>query len=190
MFVRRYLIALLLLLIILLFVILHRSTNRSEISNEHESPNCSQVCPYVTSLSYDYLHFDSQHLTQHYPDFVCQLNFRNMADWVYGWSHASHERIETTRNAKHIAPCLPDGSIIYVSIWTIGTFFADVYPHLIHKFVLITGEGDLSSPILEYLELTDSKIIHWFGQNGEIDSSTSKKFTHIPIGKVHQWNNR
>ncbi|CAF0816035.1 unnamed protein product [Adineta ricciae] len=180
MFVRRYLIVL--LLTILLFATLRLSPNRSKILNEQESSSCSQLCPYVMNLSYDYLHFDSHHLTRHYPDFVCQLNFRNMADWVYGWPYASHERIETTRNGKHIAPCLPDGSIIYVSVWAIGTFFTDVYPHLIHRFVLITGEGDLSSPILDYLERTDSKIIHWFGQNGAIASSTSKKFTHIPIG--------
>ncbi|CAF1175070.1 unnamed protein product [Rotaria sordida] len=35
---------------------------------------------------------------------------------------------------------------------------------------------------MAYLERTDSKIIHWFGQNGIIDASISKKFTHIPIG--------
>ncbi|CAF0878058.1 unnamed protein product [Adineta ricciae] len=179
MFVRRYTIV---LLLIVLFATLHLPTNRSKILNEQESSNCSQLCPYVMSLSHDYLHFDSHHLTRHYPDFVCQLNFRNMADWVYGWPYGSHERIETTRNGKHIAPCLPDGSIIYVSIWAIGTFFTDVYPHLFHRFVLITGEGDSSSPILDYLERADSKIIHWFGQNGAIASSTSKKFTHIPIG--------
>ncbi|CAF3652941.1 unnamed protein product [Rotaria sp. Silwood1] len=105
------------------------------------------------------------------------------ADWVYGWPSQFQEYVDvTTTNGQHIAPCLPHGSIIYVSIWSIGTFFSQVYPHLINNFVLITGEGDVVSPDIAYLERADSKIIHWFGQNGNIDASRSKKFTHIPIG--------
>ncbi|CAF3768008.1 unnamed protein product, partial [Rotaria socialis] len=104
-------------------------------------------------------------------------------DWVYGWPNQFQEYVEvTTTNGQRIAPCLPHGSIIYVSIWSIGVFFNLVYPHLINDFVLITGEGDPSSPDMGHLERADSKIIHWFGQNGMISSSKSKKFTHIPIG--------
>ncbi|CAF4412644.1 unnamed protein product [Rotaria sp. Silwood2] len=107
------------------------------------------------------------------------------ADWIYGWPNQFQEYVEvTTTSGRLIAPCLPHGSIIYVSIWYIGTFFSQVYPHLMNDFVLITGEGDISSPDMAYLERTDSKIIHWFGQNGMIDASRSKKFTHIPIGKM------
>jgi hypothetical protein len=90
-----------------------------------------------------------------------------------------------TDQGKYIAPCLPSGSIIYVRIWVIDEFFEKVYPHLQNDFVLITGEGDASSPThLEQLEAPDSKIIHWFGQNGQYDASKSKKFTHLPIGKL------
>jgi hypothetical protein len=64
-------------------------------------------------------------------------------------------------------------------------FFTHVYPHLQNDFVLITGEGDVSSPThLEYLERSDSKIIHWFGQNGQYDPTKTKKFTHLPIGNL------
>ena len=64
-------------------------------------------------------------------------------------------------------------------------FLKNVYPHLINSFVLITSESDLSSPSnLRYLEESDSKIIHWFGQNRQYDASKVKKFTHIPIGKL------
>jgi len=125
-------------------------------------------------------------MIRHFPDFVCPQNFRNLADWIYGWPDQFLEHIEvTTDRGTHIAPCLPHGSIIYVRIWVIDKFFKRVYPHLQNDFVLITGEGDLSSPThLEKLEASNSKIIHWFGQNGQYDVSKSKKFTHIPIGNL------
>ncbi|CAF0727383.1 unnamed protein product [Rotaria sp. Silwood1] len=149
-----------------------------------QSKNCSQLCPYSSILSNDTLQFDSTHFIRHFPDFVCPQNFRNLADWVYGWPNQFREHLkQTTNQGIKIAPCLPPGSIIYVRIWVINEFFDQVYPHLQNKFVLVTGEGDLSSPIhMEILESSNSKIIHWFGQNGQYDVSRSKKFTHIPIG--------
>jgi len=151
-----------------------------------QSLHCSHLCPYSSTLTIDTLRFDSSHMIRHFPDFVCPQNFRNLADWIYGWPDQFLEHIEvTTDQGKHIAPCLPHGSIIYVRIWVIDEFFNNVYPHLQNDFVLITGEGDVSSPNhLELLEARDSKIIHWFGQNGQYDVSKSKKFTHIPIGNL------
>jgi len=148
-----------------------------------QSFNCSELCPYSSTFTNDTLHFDSSDI-RHFPNFVCPQNFRNLADWIYGWPDQFLEHVKaTTDQGKHIAPCLPSGSIIYVRIWVINEFFAQVYPHLKNDFVLITGEGDMSSPThLEKLEAPDSKIIHWFGQNGQYDVSKSKKFTHIPIG--------
>jgi hypothetical protein len=156
------------------------------ISNKPaHSTDCENICPYSSKLINGNIQFDSSHIIRHYPDFVCPQNFRNLADWIFRWPDQFKEHIEkTTDNGKLIAPCLPTGSIIYVRIWAINPFFNLIYPHLINDFVLITGEGDLSSPNnLQYLERSDSKIIHWFGQNGQYDVSKSKKFTHIPIGK-------
>jgi hypothetical protein len=146
--------------------------------------NCSQLCPYSSTFTSDRLQFDASHFIRHFPHFVCPQNFRNLADWIYGWPNRFREHVEaTTDQGKQIAPCLPPGSIIYVRISVIDEFFAEVYPHLQNNFVLITGEEDMSSPThLELLEASDSKIIHWFGQNGQYDVSKSKKFTHIPIG--------
>ena len=148
--------------------------------------NCSQLCPYTSILTKDTLQFDPSHIIRHFPDFVCPQNFRNLADWVYGWSDQFEEHLEvTTTQGTHIAPCLPPGSIIYVRIWVINEFFYYVYPYIQNDFVLITGEGDLSSPThMTLLEASDSKIIHWFGQNGQYDVLRSRKFTHIPIGNV------
>ena len=152
--------------------------------NQRELYNCSYLCPYSSILNNNILQFNSSHTIRHFPNFVCPQNFRNLADWIYGWPDQFHEHLDiTTNKGKFIAPCLPTGSIIYVRIWVINEFFEHVYPHLKNDFVLITGEGDVSSPThLEHLERLDSKIIHWFGQNGQYHPSKSKKFTHIPIG--------
>jgi hypothetical protein len=153
--------------------------------DQMQSDNCKRLCPYSSILTNDTVEFNVSHI-RHFPNFVCPQNFRNLADWVYGWPNQFHERLQiTTDQGKHIALCLPPGSIIYVRIWIINKFFDQVYPHLQNNFVLITGEGDVSSPThMEYLERSDSKILHWFGQNGQYDVSRSKKFTHIPIGNL------
>ena len=146
--------------------------------------SCPELCPF-SSIAVDHsLRFDSSHFVRHFPDFVCPQNFRNLADWVFSWPNMFDEHMEvTTDQGQMIAPCLPPGSIIYLRSWFMGEFFGQVYPYLKNDFVLITGEGDLSSPHdLDYLTRPDSKIIHWFGQNGQYDVSKSSKFTHIPIG--------
>jgi hypothetical protein len=150
-------------------------------------PDCSRLCPYESIPSRNRLTFDSSHFVQHYPEFVCPNNFRNLADWVYHWpQQVFDEQLSvTTTNGYHIAPCLESGSIIFVKTDYLDDFFYQVYPYLINNFVLITGQSDDSSPgrYLSYLENHDSKIIHWFGQNSEIYSAKNNRFTHIPIGK-------
>ena len=167
---------LLLLFIILIFTLRNQSST---------SDKCNVVCPYISKLTRNTLEFNSTYRIRHYPNFVCPQNFRNLADWIYQWPNQFNEEVEViTENARRIAPCLPRGSIIYVRIWAIDDFFRLVYPYLIHNFVLITGEGDLSSPThLKHLEEPESRIIHWFGQNGQYDVSRFFRFTHIPIGK-------
>jgi hypothetical protein len=146
---------------------------------------CEKLCPYVSKFGRNRLWFSSSHSIRHFPDFVCPQNFRNLADWVFGWPSKFFENVENiTNDGKEIAPCLPPGSIIYVRITSMDEFFAKIYPNLINNFVLITGEDDVSVPTdLSYLNRPDSKIIHWFGQNGQIHAGTNLKFTHIPIGK-------
>ncbi len=154
--------------------------------NQIQSDECKTLCPYSSKLTNVTVDFNSSNMIRHFPDFVCPQNFRNLADWVYAWPNQFHEHVQvTTRQGKQIAPCLPSGSIIYVRVWVMNDFFQTVYPHLQNDFVLITGEGDVSSPThLQELEAPNSKIIHWFGQNGQYDVSKSKKFTHVPIGKL------
>ncbi|UJR08069.1 hypothetical protein I4U23_012346 [Adineta vaga] len=152
----------------------------------YRSPDCSHLCPYKSIINENQLIFDSSHTVPYHSEFICPQNFRNLADWIYGWpTYEFDERIEmTTTRGYHIKSCLVAGSIIYVKTDYLDAFFSKVYPYLQNKFVLITGQSDASSPsrYLSYLDKHDSKIIHWFGQNSEIHLSDNNKFTPIPIG--------
>ncbi len=146
------------------------------------------LCPYSFKVTGNHIIFDDESYSiHHYPEFICPQNFRNLADWIYGWPEgAFNEDIEYSLSKnKIIVPNLPDGSIIYVKADNIRSFFSKIYPYLLNKFILITGQGDTHVPsqYLHYLDSSDSKLIHWFGQNGDITAERSERFTHIPIGK-------
>lgn len=151
--------------------------------------DCRALCSYQSTLSNDWLRFDRSHSVRHFPEFICPQNFRNLADWVYGWPDEVFEEhiYVSTTHGQYISSCLPPGSIIFVKTDFIEKFFKIVYPSLKNPFVLITGQGDASSPgiFLSYLEDTGSKIIHWFGQNADIYSTVGGRFTAIPIGKAY-----
>ena len=159
------------------------------ISGIKISPLYLPLCLYSSTITDNRITFDNtSYSIHHYPEFICPQNFRNMADWVYAWpEYLFDEHIETSIDKSTvIVPNLPHGSIIFIKTDGIPSFFWKIYPYLQNKFVLITGQSDYSVPgdYLHYLEKSDSKIIHWFGQNGNIDISTNKRFTHIPIGKI------
>jgi hypothetical protein len=148
----------------------------------------SLLCPYSYTIIDKHIVFDHpSYSIHHYPEFICPQNFRNMADWIYGWpKNVFKEQVEDSiRKIRETVEYLPHGSILYIKTDRLPTFFSDIYPYFRNKFVLITAQGDSSAPgpHLHYLERADSKIIHWFGQNGDINASTSERFTHIPIGK-------
>ena len=150
----------------------------------------SLVCPYTLTIVGKKIIFDEpSYSINHYPEFICPQNFRNMADWIYGWPKGVfNETIETSVNKiDKTVSSLPHGSIIYVKTDSLPDFFYYIYPYFRHKFVLITAQGDQQAPgkHLYYLQKKNSKIIHWFGQNADIDASTNERFTHIPIGKKH-----
>lgn len=152
--------------------------------SDARNPICEKLCSHTTRFTRDRLIFDESISIRHFPDFVCPQNFRNLADWIFEWPNQFFEDVRTLKtNGTHVAPCLPDGSIIYVRIFSINRFFDYVYPNLINNFILITGEGDQPAPVrLDILNAADSKIIHWFGQNGQYNHGDQPKFTHIPIG--------
>jgi hypothetical protein len=146
-------------------------------------------CPYSSRITGNHIIFDNtSYSIHHYPEFICPQNFRNLADWIYGWpENMFEEEIEDFFQINNASVTnLPDGSIIYVKTDSVPSFFSDIYPYLLNNFVLITGQGGTQTPgkYLRYLHDPDSKIIHWFGQNGDINAARSKHFTHIPVGKI------
>lgn len=145
-------------------------------------------CTYVSHTRDNRIYFEnSQNFLYDYPEFICPQNFRNLADWVYGWPDGVfREELEYLDKAYDSwVPNLPNGSILYVKTDKLRPFFEKIYPNIRNEFVLITGQGDHSAPkkYLQYLHALNSRIIHWFGQNGDIYPRESEKFTHIPIGK-------
>lgn len=154
----------------------------------NQSPLLVPTCPYTSFTKPDLIEFgNSSYFLHNYPEFICPQNFRNLADWIYGWpKNVFDEELEYFgKDNRSLVPYLPYGSIFYVKTDMLPQFFTGIYPYVLNEFVLITGQGDASAPsnYLYYLHRSDSKIIHWFGQNGDIYSSNSQKFTHIPIGK-------
>ncbi len=148
----------------------------------------SLLCPYTFTITDKRIIFDNpSYSIHHYPEFICPQNFRNMADWVYGWpENVFDERVQNSVDKIHLTVAsLPHGSILYIKTGSLSTFFSEIYPHFRNKFVLVTGQGDCQAPgkHLRYLEEADSKILHWFGQNADINASTGERFTPIPIGK-------
>jgi hypothetical protein len=146
-------------------------------------------CPYSSRITGDRIIFDNtSYFIHHYPEFICPQNFRNLADWIYGWpENVFGEEVEDFFKINNASVTnLPDGSIIYVKTDNVPSFFSDIYPYLLNNFVLITGQGGTQTPgkYLRYLVNPDSKIIHWFGQNGDINAARNKRFTHIPVGKI------
>ena len=146
------------------------------------------LCSFLSIITDKQIIFDHRSYSiEHYPEFICPQNFRNMADWVYGWPEKIFD--EEVQNSDHriraTVASLPHGSILYIKTDSLPDFFSNIYPYFRQKFVLITGQGDLSVPsrFLHHLEERNSKIIHWFGQNGDIHASTNERFTHIPIGE-------
>ena len=169
-----------------LAILVAQYLHRYGLAQEFASPYLP-FCRHTFTIVDKTIQFDGpSYSIHHYPEFVCPQNFRNLADWIYGWPENVFEEDlrYPVKNASTIASHLPSGSIVYVKTDSCAPFFSEVYPSIRHPFVLVTGQGDASAPrdYLRHLHAPDSKIIHWFGQNADIDSTTSAKFTPIPIG--------
>jgi hypothetical protein len=171
--------------VLLVSVPLLRSSDMNEVDD-------LLSCPYPSTTTSDRILFDeTSDYIRHYPEFICPQNFRNLADWIYGWPEtAFNEELEDVlKTSRATIRNLPHGSIIYVKTDQLPSFFANTYPILRHQFVLITGQGGTQTPgdYVRYLESTDTKIIHWFAQNGDIDAARSDRFTHIPVGRLRTY---
>jgi hypothetical protein len=151
------------------------------------SQECSKYCQCIFKVSTDSIQCEVNGQVakqKHHANFICPQQFRDLADWTFAWADGHHhESISQEGDVSKIAPCLREGAIIYARGWELDNFFGNIYPNLKNKFFLITGESDLTVPFGHHMKFIkeDSKIIHWFGQNGG-DIPEGGRFTHIPIG--------
>ena len=151
----------LIVIFILVFIILLQYYFYRQYRNEVHS-YLFPLCPYSYIINDKHIIFDNPSYTiNHYPEFICPQNFRNMADWVYGWpENVFNEKVQNSIDRIHqTVAYLPHGSILYIKTDSLSDFFSNIYPHFRNKFVLITGQGDLQAPgqYLRYLEKNDTK---------------------------------
>lgn len=71
-----------------------------------------------------------------------------------------------------------EGNIVFVGFSRLKYFFEKVHPGILHPYILVTHNGDVTID-KTWIKFVDSKIIHWFSQNVIIND---KKVTPIPIG--------
>ncbi len=81
------------------------------------------------------------------------------------------------------------GAVVYIHGSAIPFFAANIFPHVKHPFVLVSGDCDETVatdlfPSTEAFEafIEDPRILHWFSQNAV---SGHPKLTPIPIGMCY-----
>uniref|UniRef100_A0A6C0D6W0 Exostosin GT47 domain-containing protein n=1 Tax=viral metagenome TaxID=1070528 RepID=A0A6C0D6W0_9ZZZZ len=85
--------------------------------------------------------------------------------------------------------------VVYVCNSAIENFFKNIFPLIQHKFILVSGDSDVSMPFQGYENyVNDEKLIVWFSQNLIVNHP---KLKHLPIGldyhtiskldEIHPW---
>ena len=69
--------------------------------------------------------------------------------------------------------------IVFVNTDVIDIFFKTIFQEIKNDFVLITHNSDVNIES-SHLEIIDSRVIHWFAQNLNIENK--EKVSLIPIG--------
>lgn len=123
----------------------------------------------------------------HFNHHLCPQNFKNIADFVFDVDGLYNEKLEMSNHAllDESSTC-KDGLIIYVRGGMVDSFFKEVYPQIVFRFVLVTGAHVASVPSetgAHFLTQANSKIIHWYGQNpSKLTVAIRDRFTPIPLG--------
>ena len=92
---------------------------------------------------------------------------------------------------------IQENDIVYVCNSAIENFFKNIFPLIKHKFMLVSGDSDVSMPFEGYNEYLESeKLVVWFSQNL---TANHPKLKHLPIGldyhtlsklnEMHPWGN-
>ena len=88
-------------------------------------------------------------------------------------SSDTHLDLDTYLAIKH-------NDIVYVCNSAIPSFFKNIYPFVKERFILVSGDSDVSMPFEGYeTYVNDDKLIVWFSQNLTVNHP---KLKHLPIG--------
>lgn len=76
--------------------------------------------------------------------------------------------------------------LVYVNNSALAGFFKDVFPLIQSRFILVTGDSDVSVSVRDFEQyIDDPKLIHWYSQNL---IHSHPKVSHLPIGLDYHTN--
>ena len=75
---------------------------------------------------------------------------------------------------------IQENQVVYVCNSAVEHFFKNIFPFIKYKFILVSGDSDVSMPFEGFEEyINDDKLIVWFSQNLV---KSHDKLKHLPIG--------
>lgn len=125
--------------------------------------------------------------------------------------HSNNPRSSCNSDSQYLLDMISssnmfDGMSIYVCSDLLNYFILFILPKIRHKFILVSGDSDITSPresIKEYSMflslINNNNLIKWFSQNITINSVFNNKIIQLPIGvdyhtlmndPSHEWNHR
>lgn len=75
---------------------------------------------------------------------------------------------------------LRDGAVVYVRSDLLDRFFAEVFPRIEVRILLVTATGDWATPGRHRHHLEDPRILHWFGENCDL-GTPHPKYEPVPV---------
>ena len=163
------------------------NNGRDEMSSsEHEKRRCINTCC-VEERSRT---FRTYNPTSNSDDSIPTIQDRvgiyelmeYLPELIYTQGKSRVKNLSHTLLTREFIPCLQSGTIILVDTTELDSFFSDMYPHLVEKFVLFSMNGDPGAPgrFLNYL--SDDLLLHWYASNCD---ASDDKLTCVPIGFAH-----
>lgn len=106
----------------------------------------------------------------------------SLPELIYTQGKSRVKNLSHTILTRDLIDCIQPGTIILVDTTELDSFFHDIYPLLVEKFVLFSMNGDPGAPgrFLNYL--SDDLLLHWYASNCD---ASDDKLTCVPIGFAH-----
>lgn len=119
-------------------------------------------------------------MSEHLPDTAILKNHGNLralCDLVIDKT-AQDEAATAVPLDDRLASCR-DGAIIHVRARLLDQLFAEIFPRIAGRIVLVTA-GNASAPGAHRFWLDDPRILRWFGENCDL-AAPHAKFEPVPL---------